>query len=386
MGAEVTVRVVFPPGTEADVSGGERDGFKVPLEVPSGIKRWVLVSTEVERTEEENGIFLPEKPVWLRVLRPPDPPEAKVPAAGLRGVPLVSEEELRVWVLRAGPAPDGDGRAGGAVVLATLPAPVAAVRSVRGKGTAELGAVPPVVPGVAVVTEEAALCTDSVLGPDAWAPGAEAGDRGGAPGPAALGTAELVSGEEGARLVSGAVGSWLAAPQERGAPEGEVSGREEEAAQSNGFAFPRAGASAVVVSDEIVGVGTFVWETVQSVSVSVEAGIAVGRCFVSRLLSVLLSAFAEISLREAYTPGTWPLAVSAVCEPVDASLAKAASVELVRRLALIELNPGTMLLVGEIPGGAAFACGLSDGLVRCSEVAVSLEVESARAEDCVVLP
>lgn len=42
-----------------------------------------------------------------------------------------------------------------------------------------------------------------------------------------------------------------------------------------------------------------------------------------------------------------------------------------------------MLLVGEFPEGVPFACGLSDGLVLCSEFAVSLEVESGRAEDVI---
>lgn len=68
-----------------------------------------------------------------------------------------------------------------------------------------------------------------------------------------------------------------------------------------------------------------------------------------------------------------------MCVFVDASLAKVPSAELVLR----ELGPGTILLVEEFPEGVSFACRLNSGLVLCSEFAVSLEVESLRAEDII---
>ena len=300
VGPESVAILLSLPGLEA--SGADTDARELSLVPFAVMERRVWVSCEPEVVEGDVA-FTPDMLVMLGVPGPPDHSEAKVLAAGMLGMPLVSEEVLRVWTLPAIPPPDGDGRAGGAVVLVTLPAPVAAELSVMDKGTAELGSVPPVVSGVAVVKEEVTLCTESVLDPDTLSVGAEAGDCGGVPVPLVVCPAELVPGEERARLVSRGVGSWLLAPQDRGAPGGEVSSREEETALDNGLMFPGAGASVVVVSDDVEGVGTLVWDTVQSVFVSVEAGTAVGRCFVPQLLSALLSVFAGISLGELYSLG-----------------------------------------------------------------------------------
>lgn len=85
-------------------------------------------------------------------------------------------------------------------------------------------------------------------------------------------------------------------PQECEVPIGDDSNREEESVLNNGFVFPRACESAVVVSDEIMDIGTIFLETVKSLFVSVEAAVTAGRCFVSQVLSVLLSSIAEISV------------------------------------------------------------------------------------------
>lgn len=112
--------------------------------------------------------------------------------------------------------------------------------------------------------------------------------------------------------------------------------------------------------------GTFFFETVKSVLVSVDAGVAAGRCSVSWTLPGLLSSITGMSVRSVYLV-SGPSVVSARCASFDASLAKGPSVELVLR----ELNSGTILSVEEFREGVPFAWGLKERLVLCSEFVIS---------------
>lgn len=230
--------------------------------------------------------------------------------------------------------------------------------------------------GVPVVTEAVILWTEKVLGPETLSPTAEADDNRGTLVFSMLSAAERGSGEEKGCPMFIRVSSSLFLPQPSGVPVGVDSSTEEDGSSNNRSVFPGVCAPAVLGSDEMMDFGTFFFETVKSVLVSVDAGIAAGSCSVSWMLPGLLSSIPGISVRSVYLSVSGPSVVSARCVSVDASLAKGPSVELV----LSKLNSGTILSVEEFLEGVRFAWGLEEGLVLCSEFVISREVDSGRAE------